>query len=184
MGWENIFCKKNKGNFWPVYLWVLINFLGVFLIAVNVKPDGCPGTACPAETEDDARAIREDDPQTLKKHEDRKQGWWPTYCFAKHAHISMKLRKVFRLNISKTVGLDGIFMSYFKHKVHHEAILSTTVMQNISNFIREIISTNIYIAMSFQYLSGLKERTISSHKKGSNKCKYIKYFIRVETADF
>lgn len=49
-----------------VYLWVCIDFLGAILIAVNVKPDGCPGTACPAETEDDTRTISEDDPQTLK----------------------------------------------------------------------------------------------------------------------
>lgn len=64
----------------------------------------------------------------------------------------MKLRKVFRLNVSKTVLLDGIFMRYFKHnKGHDEAILST-VMQFISNFIREIILTNIYISMPFQYL--------------------------------
>lgn len=47
------------------HLWVLIDFLRVLLIAVNVKPDGCPGAACPAEPEDDTRAIREDDPQTL-----------------------------------------------------------------------------------------------------------------------
>lgn len=35
------------------HLWVLIDFLLVLLVAINVKPNGCPGTACPAEPEDD-----------------------------------------------------------------------------------------------------------------------------------
>lgn len=71
-----------------VYLWVCIDFLGVILIAVNVKPDGCPGTACPAETKDDTRTVSEDDPQTLKKHEDRKTGVMANIrCFGKYAKI-------------------------------------------------------------------------------------------------
>lgn len=47
------------------HLWVLIDFLLVLLVAINVKPNGCPGTACPAEPEDDPWAVGEDDPQTL-----------------------------------------------------------------------------------------------------------------------
>ena len=52
-----------------VDLWVLVDLLGVLLIAVYVEPDGRPCTACTAETEDESGAIREDYPQALRNRE-------------------------------------------------------------------------------------------------------------------
>lgn len=51
------------------HLCVAVDLGGVFLIAVYVEPDGCPGAACPTETEDDPGAVGEDDPQTLRDRE-------------------------------------------------------------------------------------------------------------------
>lgn len=110
-----------------VYLWVLIDFLGFILIAVNVKPDGCPGTACPAETEDDTRTISEDDPQTLRSMKTGNRDDGQHAVFWKVCKNSMKLRKVFRQNVSKTVLLNCIRMRYFKHNEgRDEAILQST----------------------------------------------------------
>ena len=44
-----------------------MNLMGVLLIAVYVEPDGCSSAACPTETENNPRTIREDDPETLRE---------------------------------------------------------------------------------------------------------------------
>lgn len=131
MCWESKYCvEKRQLSFdQSVYLWVLIDFLRFILIAVNVKPDGCPSTACPAETEDDTRTISEDDPQTLKIMKTGNRDDGQHTVFWKVCKNSMKLRKVFRQNISKTVLLNCIYMRYFKHNEgHYEAILSSSVI--------------------------------------------------------
>lgn len=55
-------------------LWILVNHGGELLVAVYVEPDGCPSAACPAETENDPRAIREDDSQALRVREVEERG--------------------------------------------------------------------------------------------------------------
>ena len=60
---------------WPIpNLRLLVDLLRVILIAVYVEPDSRPGAARPAETENDPRAIGEDDPQALKNRRKREGG--------------------------------------------------------------------------------------------------------------
>lgn len=53
------------------HLWVLVNLLGVLLIAVDVEPDGGSGAACAAEAENDSRTIRKNDPEALREKDRR-----------------------------------------------------------------------------------------------------------------
>lgn len=53
-------------------LWVLVNLLGVLLVAVYVEADGCSGAARTAETENDPGSISEDDPQALREREEER----------------------------------------------------------------------------------------------------------------
>lgn len=46
---------------------ILVNFLGVVLVAVYVEPDGCSCAACTAETENYPGPIGEDDPEALRE---------------------------------------------------------------------------------------------------------------------
>lgn len=52
-------------------LWVLVNLLGVLLIAVDVEPDSSSGAACAAETENYSGTIGKDDPEALREKQNR-----------------------------------------------------------------------------------------------------------------
>lgn len=52
---------------------VQVNLLGVLFITVDVEPDGCSGAACTAETENNSRTIREDDPKALTERDRRRE---------------------------------------------------------------------------------------------------------------
>lgn len=66
------------------HLRVFVDLLRVLLVAVDVEPHGGPRAAGTAESEDDAGAIREDEPQALVREEGRKEAsepcasWEPT----------------------------------------------------------------------------------------------------------
>lgn len=55
------------------YLWILIYFWCVFFIAVNIQSHSCSSTSCATKSENDARAISKDEPQTLNRKKERKK---------------------------------------------------------------------------------------------------------------
>lgn len=63
--------NKRPGYRLSHYLGVLVDLGSVLLVAINIEPDGSPGTPGAAQSEDDTRTICKNKPQALEKDKQR-----------------------------------------------------------------------------------------------------------------